>query len=108
MVRMVASVLARLGAMTVAASQTAAPINVDTAFRSGSAMRRFWKFSLRLANAHGWYGMAPPSTRFSPAGTPSMAECASRFQWAVPRTYQMPFRSGLRSGVRGPVDADAA
>src|SRR5262245_20469136 len=25
------------------------------------------------------------------------------FQWAVPSTCQMPFRSGLRSGVRGPL-----
>src|SRR5262249_13953798 len=34
---------------------------------------------------------------------PSLAECASMFQWAEPKTCQMPFRSGLRSGVRGPV-----
>ena len=39
----------------------------------------------------------------NPAGTPSRAEWASRFQWAVPSTSQMPFRSGLPSGVRGPV-----
>src|SRR5262245_8477790 len=51
--------------------------------------------------------MVPPSTTLKPAGSPSLAECASRFQWAVPSTCQMPFRSGFRSGVRGPVYADA-
>src|SRR5436309_115994 len=50
--------------------------------------------------------MAPPSTTLKPAGTPSLAEWASTFQCAVPRTCQMPFRSGLRSGVRGPLYAE--
>src|SRR5437667_3484146 len=50
--------------------------------------------------------MVPPSTALKPAGTPSLAEWASIFQCAVPRTCQMPFRSGLRSGVRGPLYAD--
>src|SRR5437016_9290009 len=50
--------------------------------------------------------MAPPSTTLNPAGTPSLAECASRFQCAVPSACQMPFRSGLRSGVRGPLYAE--
>src|SRR6267142_465974 len=50
--------------------------------------------------------MVPPSTTLNPAGTPSLAECASRFQCAVPSTCQMPFRSGLRSGVRGPLYAE--
>src|SRR5438128_12218332 len=52
--------------------------------------------------------MLPPSTTLKPAGTPSLAECASRFQCAVPRTCQMPFRSGLRSGVRGPLYEEEA
>src|SRR6266540_4275745 len=47
--------------------------------------------------------MVPPSTTLKPAGTPSLAEWASTFQCAVPRICQMPFRSGLRSGVRGPL-----
>src|SRR6266568_1011068 len=51
--------------------------------------------------------MLPPSTALRPAGTPSLAEWASTFQCAVPRTCQMPFRSGLRSGVRGPLYAEA-
>src|SRR5881409_2515527 len=51
--------------------------------------------------------MVPPSTTPNPAGTPSLAEWASTFQCAVPRTCQMPFRSGLRSGVRGPLYAEA-
>src|SRR5258706_16304112 len=51
--------------------------------------------------------MVPPSTTLKPAGTPSAAEWASTFQCAVPRTCQMPFRSGLRSGVRGPLYAEA-
>src|SRR5438093_9581832 len=50
--------------------------------------------------------MVPPSTTPKPAGTPSLAEWASTFQCAVQRTCQMPFRSGLRSGVRGPLYAD--
>src|SRR5206468_6944932 len=50
--------------------------------------------------------MVPPSTALRPAGTPSLAEWASTFQCAVPRTCQMPFRSGLRSGVRGPLYAE--
>src|SRR6266516_1748878 len=50
--------------------------------------------------------MAPPSTALRPAGTPSLAEWASTFQCAVPRTCQMPFRSGFRSGVRGPLYAE--
>src|SRR4051812_30561815 len=52
--------------------------------------------------------MAPPSTTLNPAGTPSLAECASRFQCAVPSTCQMPFKSGLPSGVRGPLYLAAA
>ena|SRR5204862_1936596 len=51
--------------------------------------------------------MAPPSTTLRPAGTPSLAEWASRFQCAVLKTCQIPFRSGLRSGVRGPLYAEA-
>src|SRR5437762_7803858 len=51
--------------------------------------------------------MALPSTTLRPAGIPSLAECASRFQCAVPNTCQIPFRSGLRSGVRGPWYAEA-
>src|SRR5438132_2896817 len=51
--------------------------------------------------------MVPPSTALRPAGTPSLAEWASIFQCAVPRTCQMPFRSGLPSGVRGPLYAEA-
>src|SRR5437773_4848287 len=51
--------------------------------------------------------MVPPSTALKPAGTPSLAEWASMFQCALPRTCQMPFRSGLRSGVRGPLYAEA-
>src|SRR5437773_7334776 len=50
--------------------------------------------------------MVPPSTTLNPAGIPSLAEWASTFQCAVPRTCQMPFRSGLRSGVRGPLYAE--
>src|SRR6185295_2391138 len=52
-------------------------------------------------------GIAPPSTTLNPAGMPSLAEWASTFQCAVPTACQMPFRSGLRSGVRGPVYAEA-
>src|SRR5881628_3410025 len=51
--------------------------------------------------------MVPPSTTPNPAGTPSLAEWASTFQCAVPRACQMPFRSGLRSGVRGPLYVEA-
>src|SRR5438034_613778 len=51
--------------------------------------------------------MVPPSTTLNPAGTPSLAEWASTFQCAVPRACQMPFKSGLRSGVRGPLYVEA-
>src|SRR2546427_5909422 len=51
--------------------------------------------------------MVPPSTTLKPAGTPSLAEWASTFQCALPRTCKMPFRSGLRYGVRGPLYAEA-
>src|SRR5439155_1045038 len=71
-------------------------------------MRRFLKFSFRFASADGWYGIVPPSTMLNPAGTPSLAECASIFQCAVPSACQIPFRSGLRSGVRGPLYTDVA
>jgi len=42
-------------------------------FVSGSAVRRFSKFSRFFASAHGWYGISFPSTTPCPAGTPSDA-----------------------------------
>ena len=46
-------------------------------FTAGSSLTQFAKFFARCSAAHGWYGIAPPSTTLNPAGMAPKAPSTS-------------------------------